>query len=1214
MKNYLKTLLIALMMILSSVATAQVLPNPFLPTSKQLMMTIKTHRYDLYGSNNNVTMSMMASAAAKKTNIEVDFGDGKGRIPYVINSEGTLAEDSLEEVISGGTFVSGSVGPEGIIRIYGTPTDIDYFDIHGTQVYDIDLSAMTNLSILELGHNEISKLDLTGMRYLEYLDVKDNPFDEGFDLGNTHPYLKYLNVNQMGDHALDKTNGFIDLSAFPALRVFTAWDSHCLKSIDPSKCQYLQQISIDNSEVKTIDVTKNTNLFILNVADCPINSIDLSGNPYLVEFYGAAEGRSDPASKFTSIDFTHNPFLQRISIDGNLFTTIDVSKQSNLVSLSAANNKITSVKGLDIDETERPDSLASLDLSGNYLTFKTLPEVDNLTYFYYDLQHPMPVAKEIKVGEPLKLADYLLHPGTTTGIYKVCTYSRDGYSNVTDLVSGVDYTYDRKKAEITFLRAQTDSVSCTFINDLFSDVALSTTMFIVSSEEDFGKPVEKFSVIPDAGTIALNVTTREDATLNVDFGDGIQKEFQTKANTSTTISGNAVGAVRVFGTIPTAITQLEIADQKVNYIDVSQLTSIQGISITGTNIKDIDLTWNHELKSINLSNNKICKLDLSGANDAFHKNKLTYVNVSGNGMTEFDPGLAKMTITELNASNNNLHEIKLDDMEYVTTLNLSNNALTEINIGECYALRNCDLSGNSLSAIEYSACTNMQKLDISHNNFTLATLPAAGSVLVYAPQNAISIASKAMSIDLSAQAKVNSINTRFSWIDATTGVALVEGTDYEINNGITKFLEPASDKTVYATMSNIYYPQFSGQNILRTTPVVVTAALPEYIIAEFTTPKGGQSAGLSLAGTKPNTFIYIDWGDGDLKEYQLQDTYKLFNATTIAGATVRIYSNDASHGNMHVFAIGGVTIGSIDVSKMTELYTLTISNASLESIDITHNTKLHELNLENNWLESLDLSKNKELTFVVLNDNYFDNLEFVNNPNIGWLAAARCGIKNINTSSLAGVDVVDLTGNELSAIDVSPMRNLTQLSLAENHLKEIDLSKNERLIAVDLSTNEFTFQTLPLPVYNVYFYGDQKDLEVKCVDGIVDLSSQAVVHDSISHYYFFDGEIIFYYDENGNMEFDNKEYEQGVDFFVDGGKVRFQEAHTGVSGLITNPLFPNLMLYTKLFDVTANPNGIESIYANDPRHTVIYDLAGRKVNAKTVKGGIYIKNGQKYVR
>lgn len=1171
MKNLLKTLLIALMMIVSSVATAQVLENPLFPVGKQLMMTIKTHRYDLYGSENNIQMAMLASATAKKTNIEVDFGNGKGRIPYIVTSEGILTEDSLEEVITGGTVIKGSVGPEGIIRVYGTATDIDYFDMHGAQIYDIDLSAMKNLSILELGHNEIGKLDLSSMHYLEYLDVKDNPFDEGFELGREHPYLKYLNINQMGDHALDKTNGFIDISVFPALRIFTAWDSHCLKSIDPSSCKYLQQLSIDNTGVCTIDVTKNANLLILNVADCPINTIDISCNSKLIEFYGSAEGQMNPEHKFTHIDFTNNPLLQRIFVDGNLLTTIDVSKQWNLITLSASNNKITSVKGLDISEKERPDSLASLDLSGNYLTFKTLPEVDPLTYFYYDLQHPVPVAKEIKVGEPLGLAESLLHESTTTGVYKVCVYSRDGYSNVTELVSGTDYTYDRKKAELTFLREQTDSVSCIFINDLFSDVALSTTMFIVRSEEDYGKPVEKFKFTPETGMIAMNITTREDATINVNFGDGVQQEFQTKANTPTTISGNATGAVRVSGSIATTIIRLDIADQKINDIDVTQLTDIESISITGTNIKDINLTWNHMLKSIDLSDNAIGTLNLSGANDAFHKNELTYVNVSGNGMTEFDPGMAKMTIVELNASNNKLQEIKLDDMEYVTTLNLSNNLLSEINLSECYSLRNCNLSGNKLTTIDYSSCTNMQTLDITNNNFTFATLPAASKNLIYAPQNTISIATKAMSIDLSAQAKVGTFNTRYSWIDTTTGETLTEGTDYEITNGITKFLEPAEGKNVYATMTNLFYSQLVGEKALKTTAVNVTAALPDYVIAEFTTPTANQTANLSLAGLHPDTYIYIDWGDGDLKEYHLQDTYRIFNDTkTIKDARVKIYSNEASHGNMGVFSMTNVTVRDLDISNMTELYALSLGSCKLEEVDITHNTKLRELNLQDNWLEEIDLSKNAELHTVILSDNDFTNLEFKNNPNISWLAIARCGLKSINTSSLESVDVLDLTDNNLSSIDLSPLKNLTQLSLPENKFRRIDLSKNTKLVAVDLSGNEFTFQTLPLPIYNVYFYGNQKRITVDCDDnGVIDLSSQAVVNGVASNYYFFDGEIVFYYDEEGNINFNNKEYEEGVDFTVNNGKIRFAEDHDDVSGLITNSLFPNLMLYTAVFDVVA---------------------------------------------
>lgn len=1182
------------------------------------IITIYTNRYQTYGADNNFQFCVLASTKVKSTEIEVDFGFGRKK--YTVSSTGVLKEDEDNEVITGGTMIAGKVSPAGIVRVYGDAGKIDYFDCHGSEVYDIDLSRMTALVILELGHNEIKKLDLTKMSGLQYVDVKDNPFTNGLYLGE-HKYLQYLNVNQIGDHALDHCAGVLDITRYPYLNIFTAWDAHCLKSIDPTQCPRLRQISVDNTGLSTLDVSKDTALMILNISDTRINSIDLSQNKYLVEFYAANEGQMDPAAKFNTIDFSHNPYLQRIFLDGNNLTTLDVSHQRNLVSLYASNNKLTSIKGVDVEKEpvgQRADSLAYLDLSGNCLTFATLPMTDPLTYFYYDLQQELPTAKEYSVGKKacMDLGPYILRKGTNS-IIEVVSQARDGFSYGDYLIEDEDYIYNEETGIVEFLKPQTDSVQIAIANMTFTDCVLLTRQCLVRSEADYGTPVQLFTIEPAmAGDIAFSIATDVDETIWVDYGDGKRQSQDVKGGKLNEFKGKATGTVTVFGHVNTYVRNLAIKDQKLKDVDLSLLTYIHHLSIVNCGLKTIDLAWCHMLRSLDLSDNAIDVLDLNGDNDAFNKNLLTDLNVSGNNMALLELGDAAATFVNVDASRNRLNELELIDTQNLKKLNVAHNKLKELNLYYCYALTHLDASYNQLSTVNSLGVTSIKELNVAGNKFDLVgldTLSTHGAKLIYAPQAAYTISPVAININLSAQANLRGQATQFVWRFADTKEALVEGTDYTIKNGKTAFTKAVEGKRMYCELTNAAYPDFKGENVFRTT---VTEAIgqPKYTIAEFTTPKGGEVAHLSLASTKPDTYIYIDWGDANLREYKLKETYTLFeNDTTIAGADVRVYSNVAENGNMGVFSVTGVTMQNVDVTRMTDVFCLTLSGAGLSEINLKGMT-ITELNLEGNKLKTIDLSDQTELQMLILSSNGMTDFTLYEDNVISWFTAANNKLKNIDDKPLEFAFNIDLSHNELTGFDISKFGGVTQLFLSHNKLHELDLSsRSSQLVALDISYNQFDMSTLPNPEdVRIFYYGNQAMLDVKCEGRTLDLRSQAEPWGIESDFYFFVGAINLYEDENGELQLGNEELIEGIDFTNNHGLITFKESHQQLTGLIQNELYPNILLYTNLFSVDWK-QGIEDASVDYiGADGAVYNVLGQRVNETTP--GIIIRNGQKYMR
>lgn len=1176
--------------LLSLLWTTLVLPVLAAATDEPIF-SFRTHRYEVMGEENLVSFSLMPRQGLRSTTIEVDFG--YGRQSYTVDYDGYIGEEDSTETLVGGTMISGSVSAEGLVRVYGVATDIDYLDIHGSEVYDIDIAQLTRLMILSLAHNDIQKLDVSMMPELQYLDLKDNPFEQGLTIGENHPNLSYLNLNKMGDHAL--ATGTVSLSSFPNLMIFTAWDSKCLKTLDVSQNTALRQLSVDNSGLKSIDVTHNPYLQILNVSDCGFTSIDVSQNEYLVELYLDNEGQPTADRKLSTLDVSHNPHLQRIFCNGNMLTTLDISNQNNLVSLYASNNYLTELKGLD-----KVDSLAYLDLSVNCFDFATFPEVDPMTYFYYTLQRDMPVENEYKVGTVLDMSHRVIRDGEVAQCLLAIIPS-SGIEDPILLNEGEDYEYADGK--IHLLKSQPERVAAYFYNEFYPDVILQTTEFWVRSEEEYGKPVTQFSFIPKSKADGIDSHVRftlgvaRQASypveqIEVNFGGSETKTYTLTDGDTFVIDGVVTGAVTVSGRIEMPINSLTLTNTPLESIDLTRAHYLQRLDLSGDELAAIDLSWNNLLQDLRLNDNLLDVLVLDGVNNAHHKNVLTHVEAHGNHLVHMED-IVGVTIGYLDLSDNNLSEISLKNYTNLEYLDLSNNNLTHLSLDDCTALSELHIEGNA---------------------FRLSTLPQPSiDNYYYAPQQPLTIAARSMSVSLGSEAMIGGHATTFVWKEVHGDAILHEGTDYTFSGTKFVFLDPAVGKDVYCELANATFPAFDAQHPYRTTNIHVMGK-PNYTVATFTTPVGGQEGTLSLAGKQDNTYIYIDWGDEDMIEYPLQSMYTLFSAKTIEGAEVKVYSYESADGNINVFSIDSISMSDIDVSNMPGLYCLSLCNAGLESIDVSHNTGLGELNLEGNKLESIDLSHNPNLFFLVLAKNKLSEIDLSHQNGLGWLVLSDNELTHFDGSNMQQLYALSLTRNHLTEIDMTPLTGLRQLTIAENELTSIDLSQHPRMEIVDLSKNKFTLATLPVPTpnYMIYNYGGQALVEIECVDGKIDLHEMAVIDTVASRYFWFEGELNLYYDEDDNLQMTNYEFVEGIDFTVENGITTFLQPQSGVTGYIQNDLFPNILLLTRTIPVTA-PSAIEQVQSSpsSSSSTIRYNLFGQRVMTPS---GLTISEGVKTMR
>lgn len=1122
------------------------------------IITFKTSIYETYGETNAFHFIL---GATQNTYIDVDCGYGP------MEYEVSQAVFNSETGGIDGTSISCKVSPQGIVKIYGDASLIDYFDAEGCYIRNLDIQALTNLEILSLSHNELEELDLTPHSRLQSLTLNDNPFNvTPLKVGGNKPDLVILDLDIVGN--LDPT---FNISDYPALISFQAWDTHSLQWIDPTGCPNLVRLSIDATSVCTLDVTQNTKLQILNISDTRISSIDLSNNPLLTELYCTNQsGTINTDVKISSLDLTNNPELYRLLCSGNKLTSIDLSKNPKLFDLIIRDNYLTSI---DLSNNQ---NLYNVYITNNNMDFATLP-IDPGTWGAYDYeQRDMPVDPSYPVGHVFDFSDRVLREGTQTYV-ELYNYIEE-YPNNSRKLDESYYTYEDGK--VTLLKEfSSDSVYLAFGNSAFPDIMLCTTKFKIKKLEDYGKPslMAAFSTtLGDGSPISFGIgangaSPENPKELYVDFGDGELQPFTVTTDTIPAVH-NINGTKKGWGQISVwtpdgvALSALN-AELPIYSTNLKAANSLKYLRLANTGLYSIDLSWNNSLRTLDLSNNNLSYLSLNGVNSRYEKTLLTDINISHNNLSEIEL-TSNRSFKNLDISYNQFSEFPLKDASQLETLNISHNNFSEINLAYCAPMTKADLSYNQLSSIVFpEEENNIRYLAINNNNFTFASMPQCDGMpleeYIYAPQNTIPIPTKAPSINLSDQwITVDGHTTRFVWKNED-GATMEPGKDYEIVNGKTTFKNTEMGR-IYCEMTHEAFPDLSGENALKTTPVLA-AGMPTRLLATFTTPIGGQPVALSFAAAKGSPALYIDWtGKDDLSQYPLNSyTYTRFSAVTSPNATVRVYTYEDDE-DISVFSITGATMSSMDASKMTKLSTFTIDEAGLSSITLPESPNLTELFLSGNSFSELDLSRYPNLRALVLNGNKFSSIDLSHNPDLSLLSISGNQFTSLELNS-PQLSMLDASNNMLTSISLTGSPNLEELAVNQNQLSDINVDFLTRLKVIFLDRNRFSFASLPQikPQYARYTYKNQAVIDVEEVDGKIDLSAHRSAYGTDTKYTWYLDMPTF----NEYEELEGEELYADDEYVIENGVTQFLTPFNNVVCVMTNEEFPGLYLFTPIMNV-----------------------------------------------
>lgn len=1129
----------------------------------------------------------------------IDVDCGYGPVEYEI----TPAVWNEETQSISATPIVCQVSSANTVTIYADPLLIDYFDGEGCYITEIDFGECYNLEIVDLQHNELKALDLSPYTKLSAIYLSDNTFTKETPLviGDNHPELMILEVD-----IVDWISPDFDIVTYSKLMTFDGYACRSLSKLTPSGCPQLLSLSVDLTQVAELDVTQNPYLQVLNIEDSRITEIDLSRCPYLTQFYCSHNSTTvNPDIKFKNLDLTNNPLMRILFASGNDFTSIDLSKNPELTHVFLSYNLLT-----DINIDNCPE-INTLDLSNNNFSFETLPLPRRTFLDYRYGQRPMKTELSYPVGSVLDFSDQVLREGTTTD---AVLYSWKIGEPMPTLLDASYYNYEDGK--ITLLKEYADSVYVSFGNSAFPEYRLTTHNFMVKSETEYGTPslTASFTSSLNQGEILNMRVGLEGASATnprkfmVSLGDNRLIEFTATSETipeqpNVLAPMAAYGQVRIYMPEGEKLTALAVNDITLHGSDFNAATDLRYLTLANCDLYSIDLGVQRNLRSLDLSGNNFMELSLASVNGAYDKTLLTYVNLSHNRLTDLTLHEPRV-LHHLDLSYNDLEEFGYSAFDNIKYFDISNNHLSLIEMGYMTGAEHIDLSNNEFENIILPQSEALRYVNLSNNYFAFSTLPylAPSDDLEYvaAPQNTIVIPTRGPGANLSSQCRTEAgHSTVFTWI-TSDGKELTPDVDYTIENGITHFINTSVGE-VHCDITNAAWPMFSGDNVMRTTDILADK-MPQHLLASFTTPVGGENVSLSLAGYTEGTTIYFDWaGTGEtLDQYMLGTTYRLFDATTVADANVKVYCYDEDE-KVSVFSITGATMTSLDASNLKYVTTFTISEAGLSDLVYPPTENIEELNLADNEFESIDLSMFPNVTSVVVSNNHLTSLDFSALNKLRVLGAAGNELTEINPgNSNPYLWALYLMNNKLTEIDLTNLPALEQLEVSHNELSTIDITPCRRLVKLLIDNNNFTFATLPQSSkLNIYEYWNQQPLTVECIDGRVDLSSQATVGSTPTVYRWFVG--IPEFDENGELV--GEELVADDEYTIENGVTTFNTGLENVMCIMTNSVFPELYLYTYPMKVEA---GIADA-VNDSISTFTAVVAGNDIIVKAdVADGTYV--------
>lgn len=147
-------------------------------------------------------------------------------------------------------------------------------------------------------------------------------------------------------------------------------------------------------------------------------------------------------------------------------------------------------------------------------------------------------------------------------------------------------------------------------------------------------------------------------------------------------------------------------------------------------------------------------------------------------------------------------------------------------------------------------------------------------------------------------------------------------------------------------------------------------------------------------------------------------------------------------------------INEINLSSNTLLETLYLAGNNLSNIDVTENINLEVIDLSANELtEVIGLSKLIKLKELDLSFNYLDEIT-VSNASLEVLHLSNNDLTSLDIGAVPNLKNLLLTSNKIQHLELLSNKKLETLLASDNQLESINLSKNNNLTHLYITSNQ----------------------------------------------------------------------------------------------------------------------------------------------------------------
>ena len=161
-------------------------------------------------------------------------------------------------------------------------------------------------------------------------------------------------------------------------------------------------------------------------------------------------------------------------------------------------------------------------------------------------------------------------------------------------------------------------------------------------------------------------------------------------------------------------------------------------------------------------------------------------------------------------------------------------------------------------------------------------------------------------------------------------------------------------------------------------------------------------------------------------------------------------------------------IAKLDLTKSPKLQYLYAAVNKLTSLDVSKNTKMVEMQVceqSGKGIDAVDVSRMKDLVFLDVSMNHrISKINVKNCAKLVHLDVTDNNLTALDVSRNTRLQKLWLEGNRISKLNVSKLPELTHLWCGTNQLKTVDVSKNAKLTSFRCHDNPIkTYDIAKLP-------------------------------------------------------------------------------------------------------------------------------------------------------